>query len=195
MFSGLLQINSSVITGPSFLLLILSATILSRLLIRFFIWVVLFNIFNSFVFFKNCIIHQFEKMFFKIIFLLALYSYQRLFKHCVIHQFEKMLFENHFYLSSVFISTDDFRQAFWLNLMIRWYTFFNTNPWLSACSKFLICIKYFLLCKLAISFSTFSIFILSGKMVNQCEGYVDFQDIECERQENILQHNHRYSFL
>ena len=43
-------------------------------------------------------------------------------------------------------------------------TFCNTNPWFNACFKFLMCITYScLLCKLATSFSTFPIFILSGK--------------------------------
>ena len=42
--------------------------------------------------------------------------------------------------------------------------FSKTNPWFSACFKFLMSIIYLVLsCNLATSFSTFSIFILSGK--------------------------------
>ena len=33
-------------------------------------------------------------------------------------------------------------------------------------------------CKLTTSFPTFSIFILSAKMVNNCEDHLVFQDIE-----------------
>ena len=42
--------------------------------------------------------------------------------------------------------------------------FSKSNPWFSACFKFLMSIKYLVLsCNLATNFSTFSIFILSGK--------------------------------
>ena len=79
------------------------------------------------------------------------------------------------YFSYVFIWSYNFSKAFWLNL-ITLCTFFNKNPWFGACFKFLICVTYsFLSCKLA---KTFSNFILSGKNVNHCEGYVVFQDIE-----------------
>ena len=43
-------------------------------------------------------------------------------------------------------------------------TFFKTKSWFNACLKFLMWMNYyFLLCKLATSFLTFLIFILSGK--------------------------------
>ena len=41
-------------------------------------------------------------------------------------------------------------------------------------------------CKLAATFSTFSVFILQVKMVNHCEGLAVFQDIEHQLQESIL---------
>ena len=53
----------------------------------------------------------------------------------------------------------------------------------------------FLSCKLPRSFSTFSIFILSGKMVNQFEVHIIFQDIENQLEENILHHFLRYSSI
>ena len=86
---------------------------------------------------RNCITHQLEKVFLKVIF-------------C-------------FFFRSVFISIYGFSQTFWLNFIILW-TFFKTNPWFNAYCKFLMCITYSVLsCKLATSFSTFSTFILSGK--------------------------------
>ena len=81
---------------------------------------------------RNCITHQLEKVFLKVIF-------------C-------------FFFRSVFISIYGFRQTFWLNFIILW-TFFKTNPWFNAYCKFLMCITYSVLsCKLATSFSTFSTF-------------------------------------
>ena len=59
-----------------------------------------------------------------------------------------------------------------------------------------MCITYSVLsCKLATSFSNFSIFIFSGKMVNQYEICVIFEDIEHQPQENILYYFLHYNFL
>ena len=59
-----------------------------------------------------------------------------------------------------------------------------------------MCITYSVLtCKLATSFSTSSISILSVKMVNHNEVYVIFQDIEHQLPGNILNHFLQYSFL
>ena len=84
----------------------------------------------------------------------------------IIHQRKKKPFSKSFFafiLRSVLISIHGFSQAFWLNLMTFW-SFFKTNPWFNAYFKFLMCIKYSALsCKLATSFLTFSIFVLSGK--------------------------------
>ena len=64
---------------------------------------------------------------------------------------------------SVFISIYGFGQAFKLNLTPLW-TFLKINSWFDAYFKFLMCITYSVLsCKLATSYLTFSIFILSGK--------------------------------
>ena len=72
-------------------------------------------------------------------------------------------------------------------------TFFIGNPWFNACVNFLICITYSVLpCKLAKSFSTFSIFILSCKKVSHSEGYVNFWDIEHQLEKNIF---HHYTFI
>ena len=85
-------------------------------------------------------------------------------KNWIIHQLQKKsksMFA--FFLRSVFISIYGFSQAFWLNL-ITMGTFFGINPWLKACFWFLMYITYSVLwCKLASSFTTFSIFILSDK--------------------------------
>ena len=58
--------------------------------------------------------------------------------------------------------------------------FLKTNPWFNACFKFLIYTTYSVLsCKLAASFSTFSIFILLRKKdKNHCEGYLNVLIIE-----------------
>ena len=65
------------------------------------------------------------------------------------HFFFKIIF---CFLSSIFV----YEHALW--------TFLKSNLWFNAYLKFLMCITYsVLLCKLATSFSTFSIFILSGK--------------------------------
>ena len=45
------------------------------------------------------------------------------------------------------------------------------------------------------SFSTFSVFIPSGKNANHYEIHVIFQDIELELQDYILHHFLHYSFL
>ena len=105
--------------------------------------------------------------------------------------FFKMIFLL-FFLSSVFISIYGFKQACWSNLMIL-CTFSILNTRFNVCFKFLICITYS--CKFPISFSNFSIFILSAKKTNYCEGYVNCQNIEHQLQENILHHYHHYSFL
>ena len=92
------------------------------------------HIFNSFT--KNGIIHQLKKIFFKIFV---------------------------FFLKSVYISLYGFSLAFWLNLITLW-TLFKTNLWFNACFNFLMCITCPVLsCKSAASFSTLSVFILSGK--------------------------------
>ena len=53
-----------------------------------------------------------------------------------------------------------------------------------------------LACKLATSFSAFSVNSFSLlKMVNHYEGHLDFQDIEHQLRENILYHFHDYSYL
>ena len=68
-----------------------------------------------------------------------------------------------FFLRPVLISIYRFRQVFWLNLITLW-TFFKINPWLNACFKFIMCVMYSVLSsKLATSFFTFSIFVLSSK--------------------------------
>ena len=59
-----------------------------------------------------------------------------------------------------------------------------------------MCLRYFVLsCELAISFSTFSSFILSGKMVIHYEFHVIFQDIEHQLQENTIHHFLHCSFF
>ena len=74
------------------------------------------------------------------------------------------------FLRFLFMLIYGFSQLFWLNLMTIW-TFFM---W-----KFLMCITYSVVSsKLVTSFSTFLIFLLSGKMVNHYEVHVIFQDIE-----------------
>ena len=125
------------------------------------------HIFYSFA--QNCIVHQFKKVFFKIIF--------------------------SFFLRSVFSSIHGFNHAFWLNLIIL-CTFCNSNPWFNACFKFLMCITYSVLSfKLATCFSTSLILLLKAKRVIQCVGYVKFWNIEHQFQENIHHHFHHYSFL
>ena len=67
------------------------------------------------------------------------------------------------------------------------WIFFGSNPWFNACFKNIMEITYsFLSCKFPWSFSTFSIFILSGKLVNDCEGYVNFQDIQCQLKISLI---------
>ena len=74
--------------------------------------------------------------------------------------------------------------------------FFQSNLWLHACFKFLMCITYSVLsCKLATSFSTVLIFILPGKKLNHCQGYVNSQKIKQQIQGNILHQYHHGSFL
>ena len=68
-----------------------------------------------------------------------------------------------FFLSSVMTLMYGFSHGFWLNLMTL-CTFFKTNPWFNDFFKFIMWIPYLIIsCKLATSFSDFSIFILSGK--------------------------------
>ena len=93
------------------------------------------HIIHSFI--KNWIIHQLEKSFSKLFFAL--------------------------FLSLIFILIYGFSEVFWLNLITLW-TFSRTNLWFNAYFKFLMWITFLVLSfKLEISFSTFSIFILSGK--------------------------------
>ena len=67
------------------------------------------------------------------------------------------------FLKSVFLLMYGFNHSFLLN-WITLYTFFNIKPWFSACLKAIISIAYFSLSYISqVSFSTFSIFLLSGK--------------------------------
>ena len=75
--------------------------------------------------------------------------------------FSKLFFA--FCLSSVFISIYGFSQTFSLNLIALW-AYFKINPWINACFKFFMWMKYSVLsCNLVTWFSTFWSFILSGK--------------------------------
>ena len=59
---------------------------------------------------------------------------------------------------------------------------FLKNPLFNGCFKFRMFITYSVLsCKLALSFSTFSIFNLLAK--KNCEGYLNFQDIDHQLQD------------
>ena len=81
---------------------------------------------------------------------------------------------------------------------IQWpyQLFLKTNPWFNDWFKFLMWKTYsVLLCKLARSLSKFSIFSLSGKMVNHCYVHVLFQDIEHQLHKNFLHQFTRYSLL
>ena len=125
------------------------------------------------------------------------YIFHGFFKNGIVHQIRKIFFKIIF-LSSVFISMYACSQAFWLNLINLW-TFVKSNPWSNACFKFLICMTNSVLSfKLATSFSTFSfefcIFILSGKMINHHEISVSFEDTEHQLRENILHYFLHYSF-
>ena len=96
---------------------------------------------------------------------------------------------------SVSIPMYSFNQASWLNLIALW-TFFNTNPLFNPCFTFLMCITYsFLLCKSATSFSTYTIFIISGKRVNHYTVYAILQDIEHQLQKSIFHDYLNCSFL
>ena len=87
------------------------------------------------------------------------YDYQYEMMNYDQHQKLKHVTKNCSFFCSVFISMYSFNQDSSLNLT----TSFNTNPSFKACFKFLMCITdSFLLCKLAASFRTFSIFILLG---------------------------------
>ena len=91
-------------------------------------------------------------------------------KNCIIHHLEKS-FSNYFL--KFYLALYDFSQVFWLNLMALCILFKN-NSWFVG-FEFLMYMAYsFLLCKLATRFSSFSIFILSGKILNHCKGYVIF---------------------
>ena len=73
---------------------------------------------------------------------------------------------------------------------------FNTNPWFNACFKFLMCITYSVLsCKLAISFSTFTVSILLGQRVYHYDAHAVLLDIQPQVQENILLYYLHFSFL
>ena len=89
---------------------------------------------HSFIsFFKNCIIYQLKKVFFKVILW--------------------------FFLRSAFISIYGFSQAFRLNLFPLW-TFFKTNPWFNGCFKFLMWITFhFYHASLLQAFSTLKFFM------------------------------------
>ena len=102
---------------------------------------------------------------FKILVSMFSHVFSRFSKNWIIYQPEKVFVKVIFcfFLRSVFISIYGFSQLFWLNLVTLW-TFFKTNPWFNAYFKFLLCLTYPVLsCKLPTSFSTFLIFILSGK--------------------------------
>ena len=87
-----------------------------------------------------------------------------------------------FFLKSVFISIYGFSQIFWLNLITLW-TFFETNLWFNACSKFLMCIAYSVLsCKLATSFSTFQSSFFQVKTVIHHDVHLMFQNIDYQIQ-------------
>ena len=75
-------------------------------------------------------------------------------------------------------------------------SFLKTNPLFNACFEILMCIKYSVLfCKLATSFSPFSISFILVKTANHYEVDVMFQVIEHQLQENILHHFLHYSVL
>ena len=88
-------------------------------------------------------------------------------ENCIIINKKKKSFSKSFsvffFFRSVFISIYVFSQELWYNFTTLW-TVFKTDPWFNAYFKFLICTTYSVSsCKLAPSFSAFSIFILSGK--------------------------------
>ena len=94
-----------------------------------------------------------------------------------------------FFLRSVFISIYGFIQAFWLNLITLW-NFFKNNPWFNACFKFLMCITYPVLsCKLATSFSTFSIYLLSGKNGKSLWSSCNFPWVSTSKKKKKFLHN------
>ena len=85
-------------------------------------------------------------------------------------------------------------------LFIIWSIKFNFNIFSKLiydlmCFKFLMCVSHSALCRLATSFSTFSISLFQVKLVNLCEVHLIFPDIEHQLQENILHHFLHYSFL
>ena len=87
------------------------------------------------------------------------------FKNWIIHFFEKSFSKPFFasFLWSVFRPMYGFNHASWLN-WITLCTFFYISLWFSACFKFLMHITYsVLLSKLVTSFLNFSSFFLSGK--------------------------------
>ena len=107
--------------------------------------------------------HQIVSSFHQIVFFTSLMPL--CFQNWIVHQLEKVFFHNHFLLLFVKISIhiSDFIHVFWLNL-ITLSTLFNTSLWFKACFKFVMWITYSVLShKLATSFSTFSVFIFSGK--------------------------------
>ena len=107
---------------------------------------------------KNCIIHQFKKVAFKIIFLI--------------------------FVRSLFISIYYFSQGLWLKL-ITLRTFFKTNPRFNDTFKFLSCITHSVSsCNLTISFSILSILFFPGKNCKSIWSSCNFSRYQL--QENIL---------
>ena len=95
----------------------------------------------------------------------------------------------------MFISIYDFNHAFCWNL-ITLGTFLNFNPLFDPCFKALMCmINFSLPSILQASFSTFSNFLLSGKMVALYEISINFLDTLYMLQENILHHFFHHNFL
>ena len=96
------------------------------------------------------------------IFLMIFQFFQKMKTACHFEKFFSKSFSATF-LKSLFVSTYGFRHTFWFNLLTL-CTFFNTSPCVKACIQFLISIMYSVLsCKLATSFSTFSIFIFPSR--------------------------------
>ena len=99
------------------------------------------------------------------------------------------------FLKSVFLLMYGFNHSFLLN-WITLYTFFNIKPWFSACLKAIISIAYFSLSYISqVSFSTFSIFLLSGKNGKSLWELNKVLDTVHLLQENILYYYFHLIFL
>ena len=84
-------------------------------------------------------------------------------KNCIICQLKKSFSKSFFSNFLALLLMYAFNRAFWLDI-IRSFTFLNTNLWFSASNFITLCkTYYFFSYKLAESFSTFLIFILSSK--------------------------------